>query len=592
MNPAIATKKRGEEGLPADRGLADARVSGRSLRPGEGLRLDEGLEGRSVWTVRVRVGVFLGTAAVWVGLSAGDGRARAQGPTVPAERPTFGVGGQRPPLPPGGRASSLGPLPGSGGNVLGNRPGQGGPVLGGRPGVSSARVPTTITGPGGTNRPTIGRGNISPPPLVLPAPLANSGSLEMPIEPIDDGPPNGWTLDQAIERLARGNLDLMSKSLEIPQADADILTASLRANPFLYADSQLVPYGNYSRLRPGGQTQYDLNVSLPLDVTHKRLARTAYAVRAKQVLIAQYQDALRLSIDNLYVAFVDVLAARETAAFSRASVLGLGEILKNTELLREGGEKTSADIARVRGLLASARVGLRDAETSLAKTKQTLASLLSIPASQAHLLEVRGSLRDETGFQADFEKLAALALANRPDVRSYRNGIQAAQANLNLQHANRYNDVYLLLQPYTFQSNAPFHLKSSTSWAVGMTVPLPIFNRNQGEIQRARLNVNQTRIEEKSIEFQVMTEVGQAIREFDSTRESLREIVRDVLPEAKNSYESTKLQQKERADFDVLFVLNSRQEYNNAVRQYRDFQIRHRRSMLALNTAVGLRLLP
>ena len=81
-------------------------------------------------------------------------------------------------------------------------------------------------------------------------------------------------------------------------AEADILTASLRANPILYSDVQLVPYGTFSPNRPGGQTQYDLNVTYPFDLTGKRQARTLVATRAKRVIQAQYQDAVRLQIDN------------------------------------------------------------------------------------------------------------------------------------------------------------------------------------------------------------------------------------------------------------------------------------------------------
>src|SRR5205807_4155966 len=99
------------------------------------------------------------------------------------------------------------------------------------------------------------------------------GPLDLPAIREDDGPPNGLTLDMAIERLVRENLDLRSRFFEIPQAEADILTAGLRANPLLYADSQLIPYGQYSTARPGGPLQYDLNVTYPLDVTHKRRAR-------------------------------------------------------------------------------------------------------------------------------------------------------------------------------------------------------------------------------------------------------------------------------------------------------------------------------
>ena len=83
------------------------------------------------------------------------------------------------------------------------------------------------------------------------------------------------------------------------------------ANPIFYADSQLVPYGTNSVRKPDGPTQYDLNVSHPLDYSHKRRARMAYASRALQVMEAQYQNEVRLAIANLYAAFVDVLTARD-----------------------------------------------------------------------------------------------------------------------------------------------------------------------------------------------------------------------------------------------------------------------------------------
>src|SRR3954453_20720953 len=132
--------------------------------------------------------------------------------------------------------------------------------------------------------------------------------------------------------------------MEIPQARADILTASLRANPILYADSQLIPYGSFSRNRPGGPTQYDINITYPLDVTHKRRTRTDVACKAKRVLEAQYQDAVRLEIDNLYTAYVDVLGARETVRFARASVGGLGQVAAITEKQRQAGTITAAEL--------------------------------------------------------------------------------------------------------------------------------------------------------------------------------------------------------------------------------------------------------
>ena len=164
------------------------------------------------------------------------------------------------------------------------------------------------------------------------------------------------------------NLDLRAKQLEIPQARADVLTASLRANPIFYADSQLVPYGSDSVRRPDGPTQYDVNISHPIDYSHKRRARMAYAARALEVMEAQYQNEVRLAIQNLYIAYVDVLAARETVRYLQASIKGLDEVLRVYEGLykqknRHQARRRSGSVgSRDRGRGPARRRGSRPPE--------------------------------------------------------------------------------------------------------------------------------------------------------------------------------------------------------------------------------------
>ncbi len=74
-----------------------------------------------------------------------------------------------------------------------------------------------------------------------------------------------------------------------------------------------------------------------------------------------------------------------------------------------------------------------------------------------------------------------IALTNRPDVIAYRLGVERAKSDVKLQYANRFQDVYVLAQPYTLQDNTPFGLKSPTSWALGVTVPLPHLQPEPGE---------------------------------------------------------------------------------------------------------------
>lgn len=498
-------------------------------------------------------------------------------------------GQQGGPASPGSGGSALGTAPGSGGESAPTGPGQES-ILGGRAGPGFPRVPQGITRPGqefgAEPRPGVGL-----PPALPETELPIYGPLSLPAGAEPEGPPDGLTLDQAIERLVRVNIDLRAKSVEIPKAEADILTAGLRLNPIFYADVQQVPYGSFSDERPGGPTQYDVNLTIPLDVTGKRRARTEVASRAKRVVEAQYQDAVRLQIDNLYTAFVDVLAARETLRYAEASGTGLRQVLELTSTLRERGAATEADVNRIEVQLDAAELAQLEAEETLRDARRTLAVLLAIPLEQAEAIELRGSLQDTTSAAPPIDQLVPMAVSGRPDLVAYRLGVHRAEADVKLAVANRMENVFLLAQPYTFQDLSPFDAKSAHSWAVGVTVPLPLFNRNQGNIQRARLNVSQTQLQLVELERRVAAEVQRAERAYAVTRRSVERLEADTIPKARRTLE-TALELFESGEEGQLVYLNALRDYNDIVRQYRDTLVRHRRAMLRLNTAVGRRILP
>jgi cobalt-zinc-cadmium efflux system outer membrane protein len=503
------------------------------------------------------------------------------------------------PAAPGGGTSALGPAPGSGGNSLGSSPGAGASALaspptpgvfGGRPGATTPRVSPGFATPSPLQGGNAATGGVAAPRPQPTPPVAHFGTIER-FETEDEGPPSGLTLDQAIDRLVRGNLDLRAKFMEIPQAQADILSANLRANPVFYADGQLIPYGSYSRQRAGGPTQYDVNVSYPLDVSRKRRARTIYATAAKRVIEAQYQDAVRMRIDDLYGAFLDVLDARQTVRFSRAAVRGLTKLLQTTRLQYEERQKTPIDVSRVSIQLTQAQVGLADAEQVLLQKKRALGTLLNMTPQEADQFDVRGSIDDDVEALPPENELVTSALTVRPDLLSFRLGVRSAEANVRLQLANRFSDVYVLYQPYTFQNNQPYGIKSATSWALGVTMPLPVYNRNQGGIERARMNVTQTQVELATLERQVVTDVQQAVREYEVTRAMVRRIREELIPNATRVLNGP-LQLYRGGGADVVDYLNEQRNYNETVKQYSDTVVRHRRSMLSLNTVLAQRMLP
>ncbi len=512
--------------------------------------------------------------------------ARGQAPILPGEGVLTPSGAS-----PGSNTSILGPLPGSGGANFYDQAVGGGQIIGGRPGASTPRVPTSISVPGGGPQATPSSGVVALPPVAPLTEVPLYGTFDLPL--VDDaGPPGGLTFDGALDLLLKANLDLLARRFEIPSARADQLTASLRANPIFYADGQLVPYGEYTRQRPGGQTQYDVNISHPWDYSGKRRARMAVAASATRIVEALYQDAVRLQIANLANAYISVLAARETARYVDAGVKGLEGVLAVAKIQKGFSDRTSADVSRLHAQSEFAAVGRDDADASLRRAKRALGVLLGMSPPEAEQIEILAPVREDVAAIPPIESLIATALSCRPDVVAARLGKTYAAKGLQLQRANRFADAYVLYQPFTFQNNSPNGLKSSYSYALGVTFPLPVYNRNQGNIERARINIQQTDVQLAALERLVINEVRQAEQEYAVTRGILDRVERLAVTASKKALEDTR-QLFTAGDLkDVSLLLNVQREFNDNVRLYRDTAVRHRRSMAALNAAVGSRLLP
>jgi len=438
---------------------------------------------------------------------------------------------------------------------------------------------------------------ISPPPPqpVGPVSARFSGTLDIPGGAEDDGPADGLTLDRAIDITLERSLDLRAKFYEIPMARADILQANLRSNPVFYQDGQLLQYRGsstqFSRAAPGGPSQVDTNITYPLDVSHKRQARTVVAGRAERILEAQYQDAVRNRIDDVCGAYVNALGARQTVRYSLKSVDGYDRFVSLTRQLHERGQVPLADLNLAENKLRIARLGSRDAQASFRKAKLVLGSFMNLKLDEIATLELRGTVRDLAPPPPPVAELQKIALAERPDIAAFRFGVSYAESAVRLAKANAFSDVYLLWQPYTLQDNIPYGLKSQVSWAVGVTVPMPIYNRNQGGIARAKINVTQSEVQLSDMERQLLIDVETAVQEYQVSRALVEELREHVIPDALQVRDAA-FRLWQGGETSMLNYLQAQLDYNDVVKQYVDTAVRHRQSMLSLNTTVGRRILP
>ena len=420
--------------------------------------------------------------------------------------------------------------------------------------------------------------------------LPLEGGFDFPKLGGEIGPLGGMSIDDAIGLLVRANLDLRQLAIEIPQAEADVLTASLRANPFILADASLIPYGSYSNARPGGQTQYNVNISYPIDVNGKRAARTLVSRGAERVVEARYQDGVRLQVAALCDAFVTVLETESQLQFAQSEVEAVRDIFGPLEARYETGDINES--ARDRIVLRREQVQLAetDADRIRIHAIRELAILLNLPAESAEEIQVRGMLRELGPGPPEEAALRAIAATHRPDLAAIRLDIRRAESAVELAYRERFGDVFLQAQPYSFQDNSPFGTKSATSWGLGLTVPVPIHDRKQGVIRRADLEVCKLRLGLQALERLIADEVYEADHEYGLSREAVERFETASIPAAVRLYDAARRQFREGLS-DAFTLVEARREYAATARQYLALLVQHRRNIYLLNKAVGRRLL-
>lgn len=400
----------------------------------------------------------------------------------------------------------------------------------------------------------------------------------------DDAAAGDLTLDAAINRLVAFNYDLRTKYQDIAESRADELTASLRNAPAIFLSGAPLPYGHYSSARPGTPS-YEITPAVAVDYSGKRKSHMREARAETREIEARYQNAVRLEIDRLYDAYVDVLEARETVRGVEADLRGLAEL---AAMSRER-PRTEADRIALRRFNAEA--ALKEAIEEMKQRKRNLTVLLAIPAEKADGLEIGGSLDGRSPSLPPLEELSHLALESRPDLAATRLGIEHDQAIMQVTRAERFDDAAVFVTPYETQDNSPVNKQSSSGWGGGALVAVPILNRNQGVIARARINVTQRQLELEGLERQVVYDVRSAWTEYSASRQSVQQFVQEGLPAARNVAEAMFRGYREQKEgIDALF--QARANYAEMGRLYRGALVRHRRAMLKLNTAVGKRIVP
>ena len=146
-----------------------------------------------------------------------------------------------------------------------------------------------------------------------------------------------------------------------------------------------------------------------------------------------------------------------------------------------------------------------------------------MPAADAEWIEPYGALRVPTP-APPVEVLLHIALRCRADLVAQRLSVDRAQALERMEYSRRIRDTYILYQPWDYvigQTNQGE--RSANTWGIALFAPLPLFDRNQGNIQRARIEISKMQSAFAEVERRVADDVCAAFGEFHTTLQDQQE---------------------------------------------------------------------
>jgi cobalt-zinc-cadmium efflux system outer membrane protein len=404
--------------------------------------------------------------------------------------------------------------------------------------------------------------------------LAGAASAQAPVR---------ITLDQAIDLAISHNHALKATQTQIQQSQAGEVTAALRPNPNLTADSLFIPIEpqNFTASTISNVTEFDVGVSYLFERGGKRhhrieaardiTSQTRYQVsdseRALMFNTAQQFIAVQLAESNLDLANQDLASFQNTVDIAKeqykAGAISQGDLLKITlQLLQFQTDASSAKVAKLEALAS-------------------LREFLGYDAVPGNY-DVEGDLTYQP-LRMNQDDLLLKALKNRPDLLAARQGVRAAESQYTLAKANGKLDITGAL---TYS-----HVADQNLMGVTVSLPLPIFDRNQGEIARTRYAMTAAQETAYAASDTVLTDVNSAYQAFSGNQEVVNLYVGGYLKQAQDSRDISEYAYRRGASslFDFL----------DAERSYRATQLAYRQALAnylvaveQLKEAVGSRTLP
>ncbi|HTS31762.1 MAG TPA: TolC family protein [Bryobacteraceae bacterium] len=393
---------------------------------------------------------------------------------------------------------------------------------------------------------------------------------------------NTFTWQQIKEQFEATNPTLRAGRIGIDEAKTQEITAFLRPNPdFNSSLDQIQPF-NGNPYRPFGFALPLFSANYLHERQHKRELRLESARKATGIAVSQLADQERNLLFNLRNGFVQALQAKAILALARENLAYYDRVLGVNRDRLKAGDIAQVDYDRLELQRVQYESDIQTAETNVRTAKIQLLMLLNsrTPVEQ---FDITGRF-DFSETTLTLPELRQMAAANRPDLQAAVEAVDKAKTDYRLAIANGSTDP-------TFGVDVGRNPPIPAYIGFSVSIPIRLFDRNQGEKARTRLDINRNHRLQEATQAQVYSDVDSAWAMLNSNRELLRPYKAKYLDLAAKVRETVSFAYQHGGS-SLLEFLNAQNDYRTVQTNYLNLVGAYLNAASQLNLAVGQEVIP
>ena len=299
------------------------------------------------------------------------------------------------------------------------------------------------------------------------------------------------TLKEAEQRFLERNLSLIAERYNIDMAQAQVLQAKLFENPVISLEQNVYNRLNGKYFDFGKEGEAVVEIEQVIHLAGQRNKQVRLEKINKEIAEYQFEEVMRTLRQELNEKFVEVYFLSKSIAIYEKEVSSLQVLLGGMKIQQEKGNISFMEISRLESMLFSLKKEKNERESDLLTTRGELNLLLNLPEDT----QVQLSLDEEVLQQLDLSQLSFADLKaiinERPDQKIARSTVNASRANLKLQKSMAFPE-FSVKGNYDRVGNF-----INDYFAIGVSLSVPIFNRNQGNIKAARFSIQQAGVQQE-----------------------------------------------------------------------------------------------